>query len=115
MELASDVQTNPSIPIMMGYNSKEGLMMLPNAYKNERFKQLDQDLARMIPKSINVENTVKSDSNCTSIVNGMRKLYLNGEKLSDDKLDEFCDLLTDYHFAIGSYLAAELHAKYQKR
>lgn len=100
------------IPIMMGYTSKEGIVMLIDAVKNKKLEEIDGDLARLIPRSVNLTT---NDERCTYLANRMRDFYFNGKKISMDTLDEFVDLNTDYHFAIFAYLAAELHARYQNR
>lgn len=97
---------------MMGYNSKDGLIMLLDALKNDKFESFEEDFARFVPKSIDLS---VDDDRCRVLANRMRKFYLNGAKLSEVTLDEFVDLLTDYHFTILSYLGAELHSRYQNR
>lgn len=97
---------------MMGYNSNDGLIMLIDALKGNKFEQFDEDLARLIPKSVNL---APDDHRCIAVANRMRQFYLNGKKLDKNTLDGFVDLLTDYHFTILAYLAAELHSKFQNR
>lgn len=97
---------------MMGYNSKDGLIMLIDALKNNKFEQYEEDLTVFIPKSVNLP---VDDERCKVLAKKMRDFYLNGGKLCEDTLDGFVDLLTDYHFTILSYLGAELHSKYQNR
>lgn len=101
-----------NIPIMMGYNSKEGLVMLIDQVKNKKLDQVDNDLARLIPKSVNL---APDDERCKKLANRMRDFYFNGRKICHDTLNELVDLNTDYHFAILAYLGAELHARYQNR
>lgn len=107
-----DRENNTSIPIMMGYNSKEGLIMLSDAQKHNKLPTFNEDFARFIPKSLNIS---ENDVRCATLVKEMRSRYLNDQRISIETVDQFSDLLTDYHFAIGSHLAAELHAKYQER
>ena len=101
-----------NIPIMMGYNSKEGIVMLIDAVKNKKLNEIDNDLARFIPKSVNLAT---DDERCKLLANRMRDFYFNGKRISNDTLDELIDLNTDYHFSILAYLSAELHARYQNR
>lgn len=103
---------NRSIPIMMGYNSKDGLIMLIDALKSNKFEQYEKDLSVFIPKSVNL---AVDDERCKMLAKKIRDFYLNGEKLCKDTLQGFVDLLTDYHFTILAYLGAELHARYQNR
>lgn len=100
------------IPIMMGYNSKDGLVMLPDALVGNKFERFDNDLARLIPRSVNL---APEDERCKLLATQMRQLYLNGNRICDDTLDGFVDLFTDYYFSLFTHLAAELFARYQNR
>lgn len=101
-----------NIPMMIGYNSKDGLVMLADAVVGDKLERFDNDLARLIPKSVNL---APDDERCKLLANRMRQLYLNGNRICDDTLDGFVDLYTDYYFSLFTYLVAELHAKYQNR
>lgn len=101
-----------NIPVMMGYNSKDGLLMLLDIVTKNKLQQLDGDLARLIPRSVDLPVT---DERCNTVANSIRNFYFNGEKLSEAHYDRLVDLLTDYHFTILSYLEAELHSRYEKR
>lgn len=97
---------------MMGYNSKEGIVTIIDAVKNKKLDEIDNDLARLIPKSVNL---APDDERCKQLANRMRDFYFNGKKVSLDTVEELVDLNTDYHFAILACLGAELHARYQNR
>lgn len=112
MDLMMKSVDTKNIPLMMGYNSMEGLLMLIDAQKNNKIEHFDEDLARFIPKSVNL---APQDERCNILAEQIRQFYLNGRKLNADTLDGFTNLLTDYHFTIHSYLAAELHARHQNR
>ncbi|CAD7078429.1 unnamed protein product [Hermetia illucens] len=98
------------IPVMMGYTSEEGITMLVNACR--KLDELDQDLARMIPRSVDLD---PNDPLCLVVADEMRKFYFNGEKVTMKKVKELCNLMTDYHFGIGIHAAAEIHARYQHK
>lgn len=112
MELMKSKIDYFNIPIMMGYNSKDGLIMLLDALKSKKFDQFEGDLARMIPRSVDL---AVDDDRCNILANRIRQFYLHGKALSQETLDDFVDLNTDYHFTIFAHLAAELHSKYQNR
>lgn len=97
---------------MMGYNSKEGIVMLIDAVKNKKLNEIEHDLARLIPKSVNL---APDDERCKQLANRIRDFYFKGKTVSLDTVDELVDLNTDYHFAILANLSAELHARYQNR
>lgn len=102
---------------MQGYNSKEGIVMLIDAVKNKKLDDIDNDLARLIPRSVDLANDMQTtdDERCKQLANHMRDFYFKGKRVSNDTLDELVDLNTDYHFTIFAYLSAELHTKYQNR
>lgn len=96
----------------MGYTSKEGIVMLIDAVKNKKLEDIDNDLARLIPRSVNLAT---DDERCKHLAHRIREFYFKGKKVSRDTMNELVDLNTDYHFAILAYLTAELHARYQNR
>lgn len=96
----------------MGYNSKEGLLMLTDTFRKNKIDQVENDLACLIPKSLGLD---VHDSRCKQIEQRIREFYFSGRKICEETSDDFIDLLTDYHFSICSMLAVEFHAKYQKR
>lgn len=112
MELMKTPIDSLNIPIMMGYNSQDGLIMLIDAVKNKKLEQFDNDFARFIPKSVNLP---VDDDRCKILGDKIKQFYLNGPKLCDSTLEGFANLCTDYHFAIFACVGAELHAKYQNR
>lgn len=107
-----DSANSSNIPIMMGYNSKDGLVMFTDLYKTKKVEQVENDLARLIPKSLNL---AVDDQRIKVVEQKMRDFYLNGRKIDQETYDEVTDLLTDYHFSIFFALGTELHAKYQRR
>lgn len=96
----------------MGYTSKEGIVMLIDAVKNKKLDDIENDLARLIPRSVDLST---DDERCRHLANRIREFYFKGKKVSHDTMNELVDLNTDYHFTILAYLAAELHARYQNR
>lgn len=102
-----------NIPVMMGYNSEEGIITLYDIYK--KFNLYDKDIAKMIPRSLNIPNESPSEPESLKLGDAIRKFYFNGQKLSDKLLTEMSKLQTDYHFAIGSHLYAEMHSRRQPK
>lgn len=112
MELMNQ-QNRINIPVMLGYNSDEGIVTLLDVYK--KFDLYDKDLAKMIPRSLNVPNESSSDPEAIKIGELIRDFYFDGQKLSKTVLNKMSKLETDYHFAIGAHLTAEVHATRQPR
>lgn len=102
------IPNHVNIPIMMGYTSTEGITMLANAVK--KLEQFQEDLARMIPRSVNLN---PDDENCLKVADQIRKFYFNNGKIDKKSISHLGDLMTDYHFNIGINIAAELHARNQ--
>lgn len=92
----------------MGNNSHEGIIMLLDSYK--KLDLYEKDLARMIPASLNVQ---PNSPECEPIANEMRNRYFSGQPLNKDKLNDFINLHSDYHFGIGLHMSAELYARKQ--
>lgn len=84
--------------------------MLADAYK--KLDIYDKDLARMIPKSLNLKT---DDPKCLEVANEMRQFYFQGKNVSKDNMSAMAKLQTDYHFALGCHLAAELHARHEEK
>lgn len=113
IELMRDAGNSSNIPILMGYNNKDGLFMFTDLCKTKKLEQIENDLARLIPKSLNVQ--FNDPERCQIVAQKMRDFYLSGKSICDETFDGFVDMLTDYHFGIFCALAVELHAKHQRR
>lgn len=98
--------------MMMGYNSIDGLVILVDAVVGKKLELYDNDLARLIPKSVNL---APNDERCKLVANRLRQFYFGGSRICDGNLNRFADLYTDTYFSLFTYLAAELHARYQNR
>lgn len=105
-------KNSTDIPVMFGYNSHEGIIMVLDVLKNKKFELYDKDLARFIPRSIDLD---VNDPRCQQLANEMREFYFNGRNLTNKTIKELVHLMTDYHFAMCVHLCAELYALYQHR
>lgn len=99
-----------NIPMMIGYNCSEGIITLPDAVR--KLPMYEKDLARMIPRSVDLKT---DDPRCLQVADDIRQFYFDGSQVVESSLAEMVKLQTDYHFALGAQLAAELHARYEKR
>lgn len=106
LRTASDLD----IPVIMGYNSSEGIAMVVNALR--KLGAYDKDLARLIPRNLDLS---LNDYDIKFITKKMREFYFGGQPLSKELLNEVVNLLTDYHFAIDMQLAAEYHSRYRHK
>lgn len=108
-ELLQTNEHNGSIPIIMGYNSAEGLVMILNARR--KLELFDEDLARLVPRNL-VEKPEAPEA--PEAAEDIRQFYFNGQRLSMENLDNLVDLFGDYHFNMDLHHAAEIHAKSQR-
>lgn len=97
---------------MLGYNSHEGIVMIPDVIRNNKYELYDKDLIRFIPKSIDLD--VK-DPRCQHVGNAIRDLYFNGQNLTNRNIGQLVHLMSDYHFVLSMHLTAELYALHQHR
>ncbi|XP_055921512.1 juvenile hormone esterase isoform X2 [Eupeodes corollae] len=98
------------IPLMMGYNSGEGLLMLSNCVK--KLENFERDLSRLIPRNINLQ---PNDPQNEELAKKMRDFYMDGAKIEEGTLDTFQNLLSDFNFVIDAYVAAEMHSRHQHK
>lgn len=98
---------------MVGYNSDEGIITLLEIYR--KLDVYDKDLAKMIPRSLNAPNESASEPESKKLAELIRKFYFDGQRVSKKSLSEMSKLETDYHFAIGAHLYAEIHSRRQPK
>lgn len=94
------------MPIMLGYNSGEGISTFLGSYK--KLHLYDTDLARMIPRSLNVPNYVGNEVEAKDVAESIRKFYFDGQKISNKLLNEIAELQSDYHYSMCTHLTAEV-------
>ncbi|XP_052870996.1 juvenile hormone esterase [Anopheles cruzii] len=98
----------PSIPIIFGNNSGEGIIMMLDAGK--KLDLYDNDMARMIPRTVNVA----PESAASERLGGeVKQFYFGSAGVTQESAHKLADLMTDYHFDILGNTCAELHARHQ--
>lgn len=98
------------VPLLMGYNDSDGICLLEATYKN--IEKYDKDLARMIPRSLNVP---LDQEESLRIANAIRELYFCGRTVDKSTIKKMATLLTDKNFVIHLIINAELHARIQHK
>lgn len=96
------------MPVIMGYNSAEGLVMLVNAIK--KMSEYENDFSRLVPRNIPLST---DDKRIMEIASKMRNFYLNGKPISSKVFNRMANLLSDYHFVVDMQIAAEMHIRLQ--
>ncbi|KAL7737038.1 hypothetical protein ACLKA6_005259 [Drosophila palustris] len=109
LDVLLDKERLQGMPVIMGYNSAEGLAMIVNAKR--KLDLFEKDLTRLVPRNL-VEKSEAPEAK--EAANDIRQFYFNGQPLSLERLDNLVDLFSDYHFIIDMQLAAEIHANCQR-
>ncbi|XP_017489752.1 PREDICTED: esterase B1-like isoform X1 [Rhagoletis zephyria] len=99
-----------AMPIIMGYNSAEGIMMLINAIR--KIEDIDQDLSRFVPRNIPLHT---DHNDIQYLAQKLRDFYFNGKNITHEQFDAMTNLLTDYHFMVDTQLALKLQLEHQPR
>ncbi|XP_017123520.1 esterase B1 isoform X1 [Drosophila elegans] len=108
LELMCKKDSLAGMPVMMGYNSAEGLAMVVKA--KQKLEAYEDDLARMVPRNLVLDPQSPVAQEAASDI---RAFYFNGQPLTRENLDNLVDLFTDYHFSMDLQHAAEIHASCQ--
>ncbi|EDV36794.1 uncharacterized protein Dana_GF11774 [Drosophila ananassae] len=110
LDLMHQKEVLNGMPVIMGYNSAEGLAMITKAKQN--IPAYGEDLARMVPKNLVPDPEAPEAQEAASDI---KAFYFNGQTVCKDNLDNLTDLFTDYHFNMDLQHAAEVHANCQTR
>lgn len=101
---------NDTHPVMMGYNSEEGLIFLIDIPKRQ--DEYMNDKGRIVPPTLNItEPSVEFDN----VAAEMRKFYFQDRPISMETAIPLTTLLGDYHFIMGIQRTAELHTRTQSK
>lgn len=112
MEIIENQAHSINIPMMVGYNSIEGLVGLIDCHKNKKYQLINKDLARYIPKTIDLSS---NDPKCVKFADEIRKFYFSGRNVSDQTKVELTNLLGDYHFNMEPQFLAEAYSRRQHK
>ncbi|XP_022229276.2 juvenile hormone esterase [Drosophila obscura] len=96
------------MPMIMGYNSAEGLAMIVRA--KSKLEEYEQDLARTVPRDLVPDPQAPEAQQAAADI---RNFYFNGQALVEQHLDSMVDLFSDYHFSMDLQNAVEIHANCQ--
>ncbi|XP_037716092.1 esterase B1 [Drosophila subpulchrella] len=108
MELMCKKDSLGKMPMIMGYNSAEGLAIVIKAKQN--LEAYEDDLARMVPRNLVVDPQAPEAQEAASDI---RAFFFNGQALTKENMDNLVDLFSDYHFSMDLQQAAEIHASCQ--
>ncbi|EDV55476.1 esterase B1 [Drosophila erecta] len=108
MELMHKKNCHRGMPLIMGYNSAEGLAMVVKA--KQKLEAYENDLARMVPRNLVLDAQAPEAQEAASDI---RAFFFNGHALTMENLDNLVDLFSDYHFVMDMQHAAEIYASCQ--
>lgn len=101
-----------NIPMIVGFNSVEGLVGSIDCHKNKKYQIFDEDLVRFFPKTIDL---ALDDPKCAEFADEIRKFYFDGRNVSDQTKVELTKLMGDYHFNMDMQFLAEAYARRQHK
>ncbi|XP_011196248.1 acetylcholinesterase [Zeugodacus cucurbitae] len=107
LELLQRKETQ-AMPMIMGYNSAEGILLLINAVR--KMEEINNDLARFVPRNIPLAT---DHPDIQFLAQKMRDFYFNGHEITHERLDAMTNLLSDYHFMVDLQLAVKYQMKYK--
>ncbi|XP_017149738.1 esterase B1 [Drosophila miranda] len=96
------------MPMIMGYNSAEGLAMIVRA--KTKLEDYEQDLARTVPRNLVPDPQAPEAQEAAADI---RNFYFDGQALTKKHLNSMVDLFSDYHFSMDLQITAEIHANCQ--
>ncbi|XP_016927596.2 esterase B1 [Drosophila suzukii] len=108
MELMCKKDSLGKMPMIMGYNSAEGLAIVLKA--KQKLEAYEDDLARMVPRNMVADPKAPEAQEAASDI---RAFFFNGQALTKENMDNLVDLFSDYHFSMDLQHAAEIHASCQ--
>lgn len=100
---------NLNIPIMIGYNSHEGIIVVQNIVK--KLKEYENDLQKTIPLSINL--TINSSSSI-KLGEEIKKFYYRNKVNGELTASILGDIITDTQFVNGVKISLESLKIFQK-
>lgn len=96
-------------PVMMGYTSNEGLIMLLDAVR--KLDDYDKDFERLVPTTVNVKPGSKEMQEAAQMI---KEYFFGDKKVEKSTLKELGDLMSDYNFTLGIHWAMEMMARMEQ-
>lgn len=97
-------------PLMIGYTSNEGIIMLLDAVR--KLAEYDKDFARLVPTTLNVRPGTEEMEEASGLIR--RQFFGDKAVVSKDTLKELGDLMSDYYFTVGIHWTVEMMAKLEQ-
>lgn len=98
--------------MIIGHNSLEGLVVLNDVHKRNKYESTDKTLDRFIPRTIDLPI---EDPKCAEFAQEIREFYFSGRNVSEETKVELTNLAGDYHFNMEIQLLAEAYARHQHK
>lgn len=97
-------------PVLMGYNSFEGLILAVTFHK--KFDIYEKDAGILLPTTLDLHRHCADGIEFSKI---MKEFYFNGKQVDKKTIPELITLVSDRYFLLPVWIIAEIHATYQPR
>uniref|UniRef100_A0A0K8TUN9 Carboxylic ester hydrolase n=1 Tax=Epiphyas postvittana TaxID=65032 RepID=A0A0K8TUN9_EPIPO len=98
------------VPLMIGYNSAEGIIMLED--KLQKLDFYNKNSSYHVPREIAVKVTQEK---MNEYGESIRKFYVGDKNFTRDDAQQITAMLSDMHFVYSTQRFAYLYAKYNKK
>lgn len=98
-------------PLMLGYTSNEGIIMLLDAVKNKKLEEYNQEFYRLIP--VDLCNDPEAPE-MKEIVKQVRNFYFDGKPVSKETVGQLGTLFGEFYFILGVHWVAEIMARLEQ-
>ncbi|XP_050672387.1 cholinesterase 2-like isoform X3 [Leptidea sinapis] len=96
-----------NVPLMTGYNSQDGIIMLPTELK--RLNELRKNPCYLVPKSL---HKVIDNEKLIEFADRIMKFYFDNKEIDENHIEKISILQTDLHFSFWAYCFVNNFARY---
>lgn len=96
-------------PVMIGYTSNEGIIMLLDAVR--KLDDYEKDFSRLIPRTLNVEPGSPEMEEASKIV---RNFFFGSRPVGKETMKQLGDLMSDFYFTAGIHWTVEMMARLEQ-
>ncbi|CAF4754274.1 unnamed protein product [Pieris macdunnoughi] len=95
-----------NVPLMIGYNSKEGLILISTESKKIEYR--NKNPSSFVPREI---YNIVNDDKLKEIGQRIKEFYFGGQDITMEDAEKICDLQSDLYFTYPIHYFIELYAK----
>lgn len=102
-----------NVPIIAGFNTDEGMKMLPILYNNlSLLEEIDNDFQRVVPSDLNFEDDTNEK---IDLSNKIKEFYFGDKHLNNETIQNYLDMIGDSMFIHSIDYWIRLNSKYSLR